>query len=70
MSYEITTVIKENIKFYGVKVTAENQCGEVETKTVNDITSDKDKIEAFVQLLQLGHVTPTTLLDIAEDFIE
>lgn len=70
LTYEITTVIKEEIKFYGVKVSAENQYGEIETKTVNDITSDKDKIEAFIRLIQLGHVTPTTLQDIAEDFIE
>ena len=70
LTYEITTVIKEEIKFYGIKVSAENQYGEIETKTVNDITSDKDKIEAFIRLIQLGHVTPTTLQDIDEDFIE
>lgn len=70
LSYEITVTVHDGISFYGVRITSTDENGLTETKSANDITSDKDKIEALVNLMNLGNVTPVTLEDIVSDFIE
>lgn len=70
LSYEITVTVHDGMDFYGIRITSTDENGLTEAKSANDITSDKDKIEALVKLMYLGNVTPVTLEDIVNDFME
>lgn len=70
LSYETNITVHENIEFYGINVTSKDENGMTENKAIYDITSDKEKIDALIELIFLGKVTPVTLEDIIDDFIE
>lgn len=53
---------------YGVKVIS-SLFGEEEQAAVHDITSDKASAEKFLELLADNTVLPSTLTEIAEDYV-
>jgi len=55
----------------GIELTKTLPCGEktVESQSICDISTDFERISRLYELMIDGVVTPTTLHDIAEDFI-
>ncbi len=55
---------------YGIKVTVHDiQTDEMEQEQINGIFITKEEAEIFCDLLVEHQVTPTTLRDVAEDYI-
>lgn len=69
LCYSLTESVHENGRIsYGVKVTT-TLFGSSEVAAVEDISSEKQIVEKFLELLADNLVLPSTLEEIAEDYV-
>ena len=69
LCYEITVTPHSEVDFYGISVVSLSENGLCDQTTVNDISSDRDAVEALMELMRVCEVTPLTVMDVVEDFI-
>lgn len=59
--YELTEQKKNDISVYGIKY------GNLQ---IDDISTDKDKVEKFIDDINKYQLSPIHLCDVVEDFVE
>lgn len=69
LCYSLTENTREDGSLaYGVRVTT-TLFGSSEEAAIEDISSDRQTVESFVELLADNLVLPSVLTDVAEDFV-
>lgn len=66
LAYSITGTGRE--AQYGISV-LKDENGQIEEKTVNSISSDKNEIISLIKVLAENKVTPVAVLDVIYDYI-
>lgn len=63
--YEILETVSDGIFRYGIRISWRG-----ETEEIADITTGRGEVLAFLELLRRGKVTPVSLRDVVEDWLE
>ena len=68
--YETHNLLEENERKYGIEVVKRNQKNEkfnIESKIVNNISKEENKVNRLLEILMINKVTPVTVDDIISD---